>query len=208
MSDVTTTVSETVRDILNKADPNELADALRKFGGLGELLTVLLNQSAASTPPATTVGGVVANTGVVTQAAVTYTVADQTALANCVLALVVQINLLRADVIAMRASLASCAAGTVGGLTETHLAPASNVVTLAATPKAVFNVNVTSGTKTGIFKLVGPDRVPTSGEVSWNGLTKLTFNAADVVAYIDVVYSKATGTSDVSALLKPFSPSS
>ena len=64
MSDVTTTVSETVRDILNKADPNELADALRKFGGLGELLTVLLNQSAASAPNALTLGGAVANTGV------------------------------------------------------------------------------------------------------------------------------------------------
>ena len=208
MSDVTTTVSETVRDILNKADPNELADALRKFGGLGELLTVLLNQSAASAPNALTLGGVVANTGVQGTANNSYTVGDQTALATCVLALVVQINLMRTDMIAMRASLASCAAGTIGGLTETHIAPSSNVVTLAATPKAVFNVNVTSGTKTGIFKLVGSDRVPTSGEVSWNGLTKLTFNAADVVAYIDVVYSRATGTSDVSALLKPFSPSS
>ena len=208
MSDVTTTATETIRDILNKADPNEFADALRKLGGLGELLTVLFNQSAASTPPATTVGSALVNTGVVTPAAGTYTQADQTALADRVLALVVQINLLRTDVIALRASLASCAAGTVGGLTETHIAPTSNVVTLAATPKAVFQVNVTSGTKTGIFKLVGADRAPVSGEVSWNGATKLTFNAADVVAYIDVVYSRATGTAEVSGLLRSFSPSS
>ena len=207
MSDVTTTATETIRDILNKSDPNELADALRKLGGLGELLTVLFNQSAASTPPATTVGGAVANTGVTSPANVNYTQADQTALATCVLALVVQINLIRADVIALRASLASCAAGTVGGLTETRSAPTSNVVTLTATPKAVFQVNVTSGTKTGIFKLVGADRAPVSGEVSWNGATKLTFAAVDVVAYIDVVYSRATGTSDVSGLLRSFSPS-
>ncbi len=59
---MTTTTEETLRDILNKADPNEISDAFRSMGGLGELLSILLDNAVAASVPGTTVGAAVTQT--------------------------------------------------------------------------------------------------------------------------------------------------
>lgn len=81
--------------------------------------------------------------------------------------------------------------------TESGLSPSSNVVTLAATPSALFDVNATAGTVTGHKKLLqGPITgteavIPATGQVTWDGGTKLLFAAADVVTTVAVKYATA-----------------
>ena len=111
----TTTKSNTVRDNFNSGILGKAADASQK-APLGDLLAVLLDAANPNVSvAATTVGGAVANTGVTSPANASYTQGDQTALATCVLALVVQINLIRTDLLAIRAELASALNRDCGG---------------------------------------------------------------------------------------------
>jgi hypothetical protein len=83
--------------------------------------------------------------------------------------------------------------------TESALAPASNVITLAATPSALFDVNVTAGTVTGAKKILkgftGSDGVitpvPATGEATWNGGTKVRLASADAATAVSVKYATA-----------------
>lgn len=199
---MTTTVKNTVRDLLNDNALGRMADGLAS-APLGEILSTILDtRNNALTVPATTVGGAVANTGVNSPAAGTYTQADQTALATCVLALVTQINLLRTDVLALRASLAANNVGTVGGATETGVPVSTNVATLATAASAIITVNATTATHTGVKKLIrDASRTLATGEVYWDGASKLTFAAVDAVTVCDVMYAKADGSQKASCLL-------
>lgn len=87
--------------------------------------------------------------------------------------------------------------------TEAAVVPASDIATLAATPQALLNVNVTAGTVTGVKKILkgrtDPDGIirpiPATGEVTWNGATKLRFAAADGATAISAWYTtSATST--------------
>src|SRR5882672_4545333 len=80
--------------------------------------------------------------------------------------------------------------------TQTGVVPSANVATLAAIPVALFQVNATAGTVTGVKTLrkgvVGTD-VPATGECVWQvGTTKVAFAAADAVTAASFTYSLAT----------------
>ena len=203
----TTTKSSTIRDMFNSGILGKEADASQK-APLGDMLSILFDAANPNTAvAATTVGGAVANTGVTSPANVNYTQADQTALATCVLALVVQINLLRTDVLALRAELATAMTGTLGGLTESHVAVSSNVATMAQAATSVVTVRATTGSTTGVCKLIrDPQHTLATGEVYWDGGVNLTFAAVDVVTACDVVYAKGDLSQKVSALLATTTP--
>jgi len=119
--------------------------------------------------------------------------------------LATRLNQARVDILALRAELAAVVGnGVIGGATETGLTPTSNVVTLSAAPTehGLITVHVTAGTTTGVFKLVrDPDHTLATGEVYWNGKTKLTFAAIDAVSAVDVIYAKGDLSQKVSCLL-------
>jgi len=80
--------------------------------------------------------------------------------------------------------------------TEAGVVPSANVATLANTPTAMLQVNVTAGTVTGIKTLrigvVGTD-VPATGEAIWQPGTKLVaFAAADAATAVSFTYVQAT----------------
>ena len=198
----TTTKSNTVRDNFNSGILGKAADASQK-APLGDLLAVLLDAANPSVVvAATTVGGAVANTGVTSPANASYTQGDQTALATCVLALVVQINLIRTDLLAIRAELASALTGTMGGATETGVPVTSNAATMAAAASSVISVRATIGITTGVKKLVrDPNHTLATGEVFWDGNTGLKFAAIDAVTACDLIYSKSDLSQNVSCLM-------
>ena len=220
----TTKKSNTVRDNFNSGILGKAADASQK-APLGDLLAVLLDAAnpsvvvAATTMgavAAATVGGVVANTGVQGTANASYTQADQTALATCVLALVTQINLMRTDelaiiteltaarvdILALRAELASALTGTMGGATQTGVTVTSNAATMAAAASSVISVRATIGITTGVKKLVrDPNHTLATGEVFWDGNTGLKFAAIDAVTACDLIYSKSDLSQNVSCLM-------
>ena len=221
----TVTAESTLRTAANLGNNSVTEDVLRKLQ-LGEALSVLFDVANPNVVVAATTvgsaisadtGSAVVNTGVTTPANDTYTKADQTALANCVLALVVQINLmrtdllaavaehnkLRVDVLALRAELASTLAGTLGGATQTGVTITSHVATLSGAASSVFQVRAYGGTD-GVKQLVPAGVVPAVGQVSWDGNTKLTFNVADANTTCDVVYAKADGSQKCSALMQDF----
>lgn len=81
--------------------------------------------------------------------------------------------------------------------TETGLGPSSRVVTLAATPTAVFQVNATAGGTTGIKKVLTgtiADANPAAGECVWEpGTKKIKLSAADgAISAVSVTYAVAT----------------
>jgi hypothetical protein len=202
----TTTKTNTVRDNLNSNRLGQAADALGK-APLGDILSVLLDtRNANTTIAATTVGSAVVNTGVTSPAASTYTQADQTALATCVLALVTQINLLRTDVLALRSELATInTAGTVGGATEASVQVSSNKATLAAAPttNGLITVNGVTGTHTGVKKIIrDSSHTLATGEVYWDGGLNLTFATIDAITVCDVIYAKGDLSQKVSCLLQ------
>lgn len=87
--------------------------------------------------------------------------------------------------------------------TETGVVPASDVATLAAQPTAMFQINATAGTVTGIKKLLkgpisGEDAVvPKTGEAVWDGGTQVLFNAADAVTAASFTYATAADVDSV-----------
>jgi hypothetical protein len=229
MASSTTTQATTVRDQLNSPTLGKTTDVAQK-APLGEILSAILDVAnpsvvvAATTIGAAqsaTTGGTVANTGVTTPANASYTQGDQTALANCVLALVVQINLMRTDllaaitqankarvdILALRAELASTLAGTVGGATETGVTVTSNAATMAAAASSLISVRATAGTFTGVLQLVtDPTLTLVSGQVFWDGNTALKFAPVDAITTIDILYAKADGSQKVSAFMQLVSP--
>ena len=199
----TTTKSATVRDNYNTGILGKESDASQK-APLGDMLSVILDVANPSVVvAATTIGGAVANTGVTTPANASYTQADQTALANCVLALVVQINLARTDILALRAELASALTGTMGGATETGVSVSTYIsATMAAAASSLISVRATAGSTTGVLKLVrDPQHTLATGEVFWDGNTGLKFAAVDAITTVDLLYSKADSSQKVSCLM-------
>ena len=221
----TTTKSATVRENYNTGILGKESDASQK-APLGDMLSVILDVAnpsvvvAATTigaVAAATVGGVVANTGVTSPAGSTYAQADQTALATCVLALVVQINLIRTDllavvteltaarvdILALRAELASALTGTMGGATETGVSVGTyTTATMAAAASSLISVRATAGSTTGVLKLVrDPQHTLATGEVFWDGNTGLKFAAVDAITTVDLLYSKADSSQKVSCLM-------
>ena len=199
----TTTKSATVRDNYNTGILGKESDASQK-APLGDMLSVILDVANPSVVvAATTIGNAVANTGVTTPANASYTQADQTALANCVLALVVQINLARTDILALRAELASALTGTMGGATETGVSVGTyTTATMAAAASSLISVRATAGSTTGVLKLVrDPQHTLATGEVFWDGNTGLKFAAVDAITTVDLLYSKADSSQKVSCLM-------
>ena len=199
----TTTKSATVRENYNTGILGKESDASQK-APLGDMLSVILDVANPSVVvAATTIGGAVANTGVTTPANASYTQADQTALANCVLALVVQINLARTDILALRAGLASALTGTMGGATETGVSVSTYIsATMAAAASSLISVRATAGSTTGVLKLVrDPQHTLATGEVFWDGNTGLKFAAVDAITTVDLLYSKADSSQKVSCLM-------
>lgn len=82
--------------------------------------------------------------------------------------------------------------------TEAAVVPVAHVATLAATPSALFQVNVTAGGSTGIKKLLkgpitGEDAIsPAPGECVWNGGVSVKFNAVDNATAVSFTYATAT----------------
>lgn len=78
--------------------------------------------------------------------------------------------------------------------TEAALVPAAEVLTLAAQPTAVLQINQITGTTNGVKKLLkGPITgngavVPATGEAVWDGGTKILMAAVDAAATVDVTY--------------------
>lgn len=199
----TTTKSATVRENYNTGILGKESDASQK-APLGDMLSVILDVANPSVVvAATTIGGAVANTGVTTPANASYTQADQTALATCVLALVVQINLARTDILALRAELASALTGTMGGATETGVSVGTyTTATMAAAASSLISVRATAGSTTGVLKLVrDPQHTLATGEVFWDGNTGLKFAAVDAITTVDLLYSKADSSQKVSCLM-------
>jgi len=87
--------------------------------------------------------------------------------------------------------------------TQAGLVPASHVATMAAQPAALFQVNATTGTVTGVKKLLrgpisGEDAVvPATGEVVWDGGTNLLFATSDAVTAVSVTYALATDLASI-----------
>lgn len=218
----TTTKSTTVRDAYNTGILGKEADASQK-APLGDMLSVLFDAANPNTVvAATTVGSATSQTGatVATTSAATqsasYVQADVQTIATLANALktdynktitdvatiVVLLNQARVDILALRSALATAMTGTLGGLTETHVAVTSNVATMAQAATSIMTVRSTTGTTTGIFKLIRePQHVLATGEVFWNGNTTLTFAAVDAVTYCDLIYSKADLSQKASAML-------
>ena len=83
--------------------------------------------------------------------------------------------------------------------TEAALVPATDVITMAATPKALLDVNVATsgGAFTGRKKLLkgftaadGTIRpVPAAGQATWDGATKVRLAAADLALTVNVLYT-------------------
>lgn len=95
----------------------------------------------------------------------------------------------------MLTMLIAAAAGT-----QTGLSPSSNVVTLAAVPTAVYQVNVTAGSPTGIRKLLkGPQTIaPATGECVWTeGTALIKFSAADTNTTVSVTYARSTDKASI-----------
>lgn len=96
----------------------------------------------------------------------------------------------------------------IAGLTptETGVVPAANVATLANAPSAMFQINATAGTVTGIKKLLkgpisGEDAVvPKTGEAVWDGGTRVLFNAADAVTAASFTYARPAPNNPTSVL--------
>jgi hypothetical protein len=87
------------------------------------------------------------------------------------------------------------------GYTETGIAVTSNVSTLAAVPKALFNcvvATVSGGSGTGVKKLrqgpiSGPSAlVPAAGECVWDGGLHVLFATADLALTASFTYAVAT----------------
>ncbi len=92
--------------------------------------------------------------------------------------------------------------------TESALVPSSSVITLAAVPSAVFQVNVTAGTVTGIKTLqkgVVATALPATGFAVWEpGTTKIKLASADGATMVNVLYAVAADkASALEATLEP-----
>lgn len=87
--------------------------------------------------------------------------------------------------------------------TEAGVVPAAHVATLANQPSAMFQINATTATVTGIKKLLkgpitGEDAVvPRTGEAVWDGGVKVLFAAADAVTAASFTYARSTNSSSV-----------
>jgi hypothetical protein len=83
--------------------------------------------------------------------------------------------------------------------TEAALVPASDVITLAAQPSQLFDVNVATGTVTGRKELIKGvadaagviTPVPATGQATWDGGTKVRLAAADAALTVNVLYATA-----------------
>ena len=82
--------------------------------------------------------------------------------------------------------------------TETGVVPSANVATLAATPTYLWQINVTTGTSTGIKKLIkgrfdGTNvlPIPAAGQAVWDGATRVRFAAADAATAVSFTYATA-----------------
>ena len=82
--------------------------------------------------------------------------------------------------------------------TESGVTVTTNVATLANTPSAVFQINATAGTTTGVKKLrQGPITgtnalVPATGEAVWDGGKKVLFAAVDAITTASFTYAQTT----------------
>jgi hypothetical protein len=122
-------------------------------------------------------------------------------------AVTTRLNQARVDILALRAELAAALVGTVGGATETGVVPVANVATMAASASSIISVRATAAGTTGVKKLVrDPTHTLVTGEVFWNGTDKLTFAAIDAVTACDLLYSTASGSQKVSALMADATP--
>ena len=83
--------------------------------------------------------------------------------------------------------------------TETGVVPSSDVATLAAQPKTLYDINATTAAVTGRKKLIlapisGAGSVlPKTGEAVFDGGTKVLFNVADAVTAASFTYTTAAG---------------
>lgn len=173
-----------IRDELNKNDPNRMAAAFSRLGGFGEAMNRFFFGAAR--------GAAVATANAATQTA-SYVQVDVQTIATLANSLKTAFNNL---------------VTSSGGVTEAALSPTANVVTLAAQPVAVIDVNVatvSSGSATGSKKLrigpfTGPGAItPAAGECVWDGGLKVKLASADLAATVNVAYTKATDVS-VSAM--------
>jgi hypothetical protein len=196
-------IEQSLRQILNQGDPGQIAAVLQELK-FGDLLNAMLSGGSANLPALASVQEATADAATQTGSYVQADVQSIRTLANSLKA---KYNTLQADVVAMRAGLAGA-----GAATEIGLVPSSQVVTMAATPSSIVNVNLRvagSGGSTGFKKLrrgriTGSQAVlPVPGEAVWDGATKLLLNAADIGTggspVVDVEYTKTTDAT-ISAL--------
>jgi hypothetical protein len=169
-----------LRDDLNNAVPGRLNSALQSLQ-FGELLNAMLAGGDVIVPALT-------STQNATAAAVD--LATSEALAN---ALKVSYNALQVDVAAIRASLLSAAGVTEAGVTVT-----TNAAVLANQPKALIAVVGTTGTHTGMKKILlgpitGPKALlPAANQCVWDGGKNVLFAAFDAITVASFLYSQAT----------------
>lgn len=196
-----------LRDALNVASPNNTPDALRKLH-LGDLLSVVVSETGGTDVPATTIGAAVvatvgADIGAFTDPPSAAEMALLRTFVNALKAdaatVIARVNQARVDILNLRAALVA-----VGGVTDDNLTVTSNAATLSTPASAVFQVNVTTGTVTGVKKLIPGGQVPITGEVAWDGASTLTFAAADAVTAVDVMYSKANLSQKASVFMADF----
>ncbi len=160
-----------LRDTLNNANPNRLADALQEIN-FGDIVSRMLVAGGAVATVTTAAAGTM--TGA-------YVQADVQRIATLADALKTAVNAIIA---------------AMAGATEKALSISSNKATLTNQPAAILNVN-TTGTTGGIKNLkIGPITgsaalTPATGEVVWDGNKTLLFAAADVITAADVVYVRA-----------------
>ena len=93
--------------------------------------------------------------------------------------------------------LAKIGTATGVGYTEAGVSVTLNVATLAAQPKALFQVVPTAGTHQGVKKIRrGPVTgsnalVPAAGECIWDGGVKVLFAAYDAISACSFLYAVA-----------------
>jgi hypothetical protein len=83
--------------------------------------------------------------------------------------------------------------------TETGVAPAADVATLANQPSCMLDMVATAGTFTGrlALKIGDASVVPQSGEGVWNGGLTVRLNPGDAITTVDFKYTQATDTASI-----------
>lgn len=203
----------TIREELNNASPNRLADLFRAVK-LGDLLDGLIGHALSSNRVrAARITQAGASPFVVTWAALGF---PAPAAATDILAILVNDG--GGDAYVAQASITTSQFAITGGA-DTELLQvtvyykndfcqrftvASNAMAFAAQPAAVLDVVATAGTTLGRKTLkIGTGLTPATGEVVWDGGVNLTFAAVDAVTKAEVTFLPGTapGQSFIDRLL-------